>query len=157
MLLCLCGQRLVTQQLYHLQLLLWQLSLPSPPPFTTLSSTWLSSPIFASPCVEMWRIAEGDSVDVCARVALQRREFAGSPITKKNATLQGYPMGYQRTTGPADTVLAQKQTTVIEKIVQTTVLSKPPGFFKDPYTVKWLSASSPMRCRVTFSRGTSGK
>lgn len=56
-------------------------------------------------------------MDAHARKALQKRELAGSLITKKSATLHGYPMVYQRTTGPADTALALKQILVIEKIL----------------------------------------
>ncbi len=149
--LCPCGQHLVTQQLYHPWLLLWQLSLPSPPPFTTLLCICSSSPTSASPCVGMWHSAEGHSVDVCVSTALHRRELAGHPITKKSATQQGCQMGYRRTTGPADTVHALKQSLVTEK---TAAPSRLPGYLKDRYIVRWLSVSSPMSCRVTSSRET---
>lgn len=149
--LCPCGQHLVTQQLYHPWLLLWQLSLPSPPPFTTLLCIWSSSPTSASSCVGMWPSAEGHSVDVCVSTAPHRRELAGNPITKKSATQQGCQMDYRRTMGPADTVLALKQSLVPEK---TTAPSRLPGYLKDRNIVRWLSASSPMSCRATSFRET---
>lgn len=150
--LCPCGQHLVTQQLYHPWLLLWQLSLPSPPPFTTLLSIWSSSPTSASPCVGMWPSAERHSVDVCVSTALHRRGTAHNPITEKSATPQGCQMDYQRTMGPADTVLVQKQPLVPEKTLQNTAPSRLPGYLKDQYIVRWLSVSSPTRCRATFFR-----
>lgn len=146
--------RLVTQKLYHLWLLLWQLSLPSPPPFTTLLSIWSSSPTSASPCVGMWPSAEGHSVDVCVSTTLHRRELAGNPIMKKSATPQDCQMDYQRTTGPADTVLTVKESLVPEKTLQTTAPSRLPEYLKDRNIVRWLSVSSPMSCRVTSSRDT---
>lgn len=108
MLLCPCGQPLVTQQLYHPWLLLWQLSLPSPPPFTTPLSIWCSSPTSANPCVGMWPSAGVHCADVCVSTVMDRRELAGSLMAKKSATLQGCPMGCQRATRPADTALVLK-------------------------------------------------
>lgn len=93
-------------------------------------------------------------MDVCVSTVLHRRERAGSLITKKSATLQGCPMDYQRTTGPADTVLALKDSLVPEKTLQITARSRLPGYLKDLCTVKWLLVSSPMNCRATSSRET---
>lgn len=149
--LCPCGQHLVTRPLYHPWLLLWQLSLQSPPPFTTLLSIWSSSPTSASPCVGMWPCAEAHSVDVCVCTALHRRELASNPNTKKSATPRGCRMGYRRTTGTADTVLALKKSLVP---TLETAPSRLPGYLKDRDIVRWLSVSSPMSCRATSSRET---
>lgn len=147
MLLCPCGQGLVTQQLYHPWLLLWQRFLPSPPPYTTLLSTCSSSPTSASLCVAIWPCAERHSV-------ARRRELAGSLITKKYATLQGFPMGCQRATGPADTALALKLSLVQERTRPTAAPSRLPGYLKDLCRMRWPSVSSPTSCRATSSRQT---
>lgn len=136
MLLCPCGQHLVTQQLFHPWLLLWQLCLPSPPPFTTLLSIWSSSPTSASSSVGMWHSAEGHCVDVCVSRDPHRREIAGNLMTKKTATLQDCRMGYQRITVPADTVLFLKHSLAPEKTLQTTALSRLPGYLKDRSIVR---------------------
>lgn len=149
MLLFPCGQHSETQQKCHPWLLLWQLSLPSPPPFTTQLFTWYSNPISASHYVGMWPNAEAHSVDVCARTALHRREHADSLITMKSAIQPGCPTDYLRTTGPADTVPALKQTQVPGRTVETTVPNKQPESSKDLCTARWLSVSSPMKCRAT--------
>lgn len=155
MLLCPCGQHLVTQQLYHQWLLLWLLFLPSPPLFTTLLSIWSSSPTSAARCVGMWPSAEGHSVDVCVSTTPHRKELADNLITKTSATPQGCLMGYQTTIGHADTVPSLKQSFVPQKTSQTAAHSKLPGCLKDQHTVKWLSVSCPTSCRVTSSRETS--
>lgn len=128
MLLCPCGQRSVTHELFHLWLLLWQLCLPSPPPFTTLLSIWSSSPTFASSSVGMLPSAEEQSVGVCVSTAPHRRELAGNLTSKKTATPQDCQMGYRRIMVPADTAHALKQPLAPEETLQTTAPSRLPGY-----------------------------
>lgn len=143
-LLCLCGQHLVTRQLFPPWLLPLQLSLPSPQPFTTPSSTWSSSPTSGSSCAGMWRAAEALWVDVCASRAQPRRHPAN-----RNATLSDFQTGSRRLTGSVDTVLAPGQSLGTKTTSLTTARSKPRGYLKDPCTRRWRSAGCPTRYRAT--------
>lgn len=141
---CLCGQHLVTRQRFLPWLSPLQLSLPSPPPFTTPSSTWSSSPTSVSSCAGMWRAAEGLWVDVCASRAQPRRHPAN-----RNATLSDFQTGSQRVTRSVDTLLAPRQSLGTKPTSLTTARSKPQGYLKDPFTRRWRSASCPASYRAT--------
>lgn len=140
----LCGQHLVTQQLFPPWLSPLQLSLPSPPPFTTPSSTWSSSPTSVSSCAGMWRAAEGLWGDVCASRAQPRRHPAN-----RNAMLSDFQTGSRRLAGTVDTVLAPRQSLGTKTASLTTVRRKPRGYLKDPCTMRWWPAGCLTSYRAT--------
>lgn len=141
---CPCGQRLVTQQRFPPWLLPLQLSLPSPPPFTTPSSTWSSSPTSVSSCAGTWPAAEGPWVDVCANEAQPRRRPAS-----RSATPPGFQTGSRRVTGSVDTVLTLRQCLGPGTSVATTARSRLWGYLKDRCSRRWRSVGCPTSYRAT--------
>lgn len=144
MLSCPCGQHLVTQPLFPPWLLPLQPSLPSPPPFTTPSSTWSSSPTSVSSCAGTWPAAEGPWVDVCANEAQPRRRPAN-----RSATLPGFQTGSRRVTGSVDTVLTLRQSLETGTSVPTPARSRLWGYLKDLCTRRWRSVGCPTSYRAT--------
>lgn len=144
MLSCPCGQHLGTQQLFPPWLLPLQLSSPSPPPFTTPSSTWSSSQTSVSSCAGTWPAAEGPWVGVCASKAQLRRRPAN-----RSASLPGFQTAYRRVTRSVDTVLTLRRSLGTRTTLLTTARGKPWGYWKDLNTRRWRSASCPTSYRAT--------
>lgn len=152
-----CGRRSLTQQRSLPLLSLWLPSLPSPPPFTILSSTWSSNPTSAGPSAGTGWHADGPYVRVCARTARPRRSPVHSPSSmgRRSVTRRGVPMDCRRTIGGhAGTAHAQRETLVLADTAKRLPLRGLQGYCRGPHIAKWLLVSCPMRCRVTSSEKT---